>query len=307
MPATAVPTEAESTERPRTRVLVLTGMSGAGKSSALKALEDLGYEAVDNLPLSLVPRLLEPGLLGNAVAVSVDFRTRDFGSEELARVLGDLSARDDLSVSTIFLDCDDETLRRRFTETRRRHPLAEDRPVLDGILRERALLQPVMERAETVLDTSSLSSTDLRRLLAGQFRLDAQASLTVSILSFSYRRGLPREADLVFDVRFLSNPHYVSKLKPLTGRDAAVAQHVMSDPAFAPFMTSLAAMVETLLPLYGREGKSYLTIAIGCTGGRHRSVYVAEQLARRLTGKGGEVILRHRDMDADGGGAGGGR
>lgn len=307
MPATVPPAEAEPAERPRTRVLVLTGMSGAGKSSALKALEDLGYEAVDNLPLSLVPRLLEPGVLGNAVAVSVDFRTRDFGAAELARVLGDLAARDDLSVATIFLDCDDETLRRRFTETRRRHPLAEDRPVLDGILRERALLQPVMERSETVIDTSSLTSTDLRRLLAGQFRLDAQPSLTVSILSFSYRRGLPREADLVFDVRFLSNPHYVSKLKPMTGRDGPVAQHVMGDPAYAPFMAGLGAMIETLLPLYQREGKSYLTIAIGCTGGRHRSVYVAEQLARRLTGKGGEVILRHRDMDADGGGAGGGR
>jgi RNase adapter protein RapZ len=297
MAATALPSEASPTERPRTRVLVLTGMSGAGKSSALKALEDLGYEAVDNLPLSLVPRLLEPGVLGGAVAVSVDFRTRDFGAAELARVLEDLAVREDLSVSTIFLDCDDETLRRRFTETRRRHPLAEDRPVLDGILRERALLQPVMERAETVIDTSSLSSTDLRRLLSGQFRLDAQPSLTVSILSFSYRRGLPREADLVFDVRFLSNPHYVSKLKPMTGRDAPVAQYVMSDPAYAPFMASLGAMLETLLPLYQREG----------TGGRHRSVYVAEQLAKRLTGKSGEVILRHRDMDADGGGAGGGR
>jgi UPF0042 nucleotide-binding protein len=246
-------------------------------------------------------------VLGDAIAVSVDFRTRDFGAEQLAEVLDGFGARDDIDVSVIFLDCDDEILRRRFTETRRRHPLADDRPVLDGILRERALLASVMERADVVIDTSSLSTTDLRRMLAGQFRLDAAASLTVSILSFSYRRGLPREADLVFDVRFLANPHYVSKLRPQTGRDAAVAQHIMDDPAYAPFMTSLSAMLASLLPLYQKEGKSYLTVAIGCTGGRHRSVYVAEELARRLTGAGGEVILRHRDTDADGGGAGGGR
>ena len=299
--------DAKPAERARTRVLVLTGMSGAGKSSALKALEDLGYEAVDNLPLSLVPKLLEPGVLGEAIAVSVDFRTRDFGAARLAEVLDDLAARDDVQASVIFLDCEDEILRRRFTETRRRHPLAEDRPVLDGILRERALLAPVIERAEVVIDTSSLSTTDLRRMLGGQFRLEGASSLTVSVLSFSYRKGLPREADLVFDVRFLSNPHYVSKLRPQTGRDAPVAQHISRDPAFAPFMTALGSMVGSLLPLYQKEGKSYLTVAIGCTGGRHRSVYVAEELARRLTGAGGEVILRHRDMDADGGGAGGGR
>ena len=307
MNANVLTSEAKPTERARTRVLVLTGMSGAGKSSALKALEDLGYEAVDNLPLSLVPRLLEPGVLGDAIAVSVDFRTRDFGAEGLAGILEGLAGRADVDASVVFLDCDDEILRRRFTETRRRHPLADDRPVLDGILRERRLLAPLMERADVVIDTSSLSSTDLRRMLAGQFRLDAAASLTVSILSFSYRRGLPREADLVFDVRFLANPHYVSKLKPQTGRDAPVAQHIMRDPAYAPFMSGLSAMLESLLPLYQKEGKSYLTVAIGCTGGRHRSVYVAEELARRLTGKGGEVILRHRDMDADSGGAGGGR
>jgi UPF0042 nucleotide-binding protein len=307
MSANVLTSEAKPAGRARRRVLVLTGMSGAGKSSALKALEDLGYEAVDNLPLSLVPRLLEPGVLGEAVAVSVDFRTREFGAERLAEILDGLGARDDLDPSVIFLDCDDEILRRRFTETRRRHPLADDRPVLDGILRERRLLAPVVERADVVIDTSSLSTTDLRSMLAGQFGLDAAASLTVSILSFSYRQGLPREADLVFDVRFLANPHYVSKLRPQTGRDAAVAQHIRRDPAYAPFMASLGAMLESLLPLYRKEGKSYLTVAIGCTGGRHRSVYVAEELARRLTDAGGEVILRHRDMDADGGGAGGGR
>lgn len=302
MSATALTSTAQTVERPRTRVLVLTGMSGAGKSSALKAFEDLGYEAVDNLPLGLVPRLLEPGVVGDAVAVSVDFRTRDFATERLEEVVNELAARPDIEVTTIFLDCDDETLRRRFTETRRRHPLADDRPVLDGILRERALMQPAMERADVVIDTSSLSTTDLRRILAGQFRLDSATSLTVSVLSFSYRRGLPREADLVFDVRFLANPHYVTKLRPLTGRDPAVAQHIRQDPAFAPFMAGLGDMMEKLLPLYQKEGKSYLTIAVGCTGGRHRSVHVAEELARRLTGKGCEVILRHRDMDADSGG-----
>jgi UPF0042 nucleotide-binding protein len=200
-------------------------------------------------------------------------------------------------MNVIFLDCDNEVLARRFTETRRRHPLGEDRPVMDGIMRERQLLAPIRDRADLLIDTSNLTAGELRALVGGHFRLFNAPNLAVSVLSFSYRQGLPREADLVFDVRFLANPHYVEELRPLTGRDPGVGAYVAADPACEPFLASLSQMLETLLPLYQREGKSYLTVAIGCTGGRHRSVFSAEELTRRLTAAGHEVQVRHRDAD----------
>lgn len=282
------------------RVLLVTGMSGAGKSSALKLLEDLGYEAVDNLPLSLIGRLIDPANLREAgteaIAVSADFRTRDFSSDSFAALMDRLIARPDLRASLLFLDCDDDVLARRFTETRRRHPLADDRPVVDGIRLERELLAATAKRADLVVDTSSLAPHDLRRLLAGHFSLASGNDLTVSMLSFSYRTGLPREADLVFDVRFLANPHYIDELRPGTGRDAPVGEYIARDAAYTPFMESVSQLLLSLLPHYQREGKSYLTVAIGCTGGRHRSVFVAEQLTKRLADAGRPVILRHRDL-----------
>ncbi|NQV61126.1 MAG: RNase adapter RapZ [Alphaproteobacteria bacterium] len=287
--------------KPRVRLLLITGLSGAGRTMALKALEDVGYEAIDNLPLSLINRLLypltRPGGGDHAIAIAVDFRQRDFSTKAFDQVTAPLAARDNIDLNVVFLDCDNQVLARRFTETRRRHPLAEDRPVMDGIVRERQLLAPIKDRADLLVDTSNLTVGELRALFAGHFRLSDDPGLLISILSFSYRQGLPREADLVFDVRFLANPHYVDELRPLTGRDPGVGAYIAADPACEPFLVSLTNMLETLLPLYQREGKSYLTVAIGCTGGRHRSVYTAEALTKRLLVAGQHVQVRHRDAD----------
>jgi UPF0042 nucleotide-binding protein len=283
------------------RVVLVTGMSGAGKTVALKALEDAGYEAVDNLPLSLLSSLVRPDdPLDRPIAIGIDTRTRDFGAGPFLSAIDRLKGEQALNVNVLFVDCDDEVLRRRFTETRRRHPLAADRPVVDGITAERSLIHALRDRADVILDTSSLSQTDLRRQMQEHFALDAKAGLAVSIVSFAYRHGLPREADLVFDVRFLANPHYVAALEPLTGRDKAVGEYIRDDPGFAPFIENLTAMLRTLLPRYQREGKSYLTVAIGCTGGKHRSVFIAELLAAQLRQLDYRVVLVHRDMERDG-------
>lgn len=289
----------------RQRVLLVTGMSGAGKTAALKALEDMGYEAVDNLPLSLLTSLVRsPGAsTGRPLAIGVDIRTRDFGVEPFLHELDVLIAHPELDVRLLFLDCDDEILRRRYTETRRRHPLAMDRPVSDGISHERRFVSPLRDRADAVIDTSSFAAADLRRVLQGQFALAASPELAVFVVSFSYRHGLPREADLVFDVRFLDNPHYVNSLRPLTGRDQAVADYVTRDPGWRPFFDSLTNMLKPLIPRFAQEGKSYLTIGIGCTGGRHRSVFAAEALAEWLRSQGLRVGLAHRDMLAHPAGA----
>jgi UPF0042 nucleotide-binding protein len=284
----------------RLRVLLVTGLSGAGHSTALNLLEDLGYEAVDNLPLALLGGLTGgiSDALARPIAIGVDTRTRDFSPQGLIERLERLRGEPQLDVRLIFLDCDDEVLRRRYTETRRRHPLALDRPVADGIAQERALLAPVRARADPTIDTSELAIGDLKHLLQGHFALD-RTGAAIAVLSFSYRQGLPREADLVFDARFLRNPHYESALRPLSGRDRAVGSYLENDPSFPGFFDALTGLLAPLLPRYEREGKSYLTLAIGCTGGRHRSVYVAERLAAWLRRQGHIVGLRHRDLGQD--------
>jgi RNase adapter protein RapZ len=290
------PTRPAPARVPRGRLLVVTGMSGAGRSTALKAFEDMGYEAVDNLPLSLLPNLLNAPA-PPPLAIGVDVRTRDFGVNALPATLDSLVAEYDLDLKVVFLDCEDDRLVRRYTETRRRHPLAGDRPVLDGIHLERLRVSPLRDRADLVIDTTSLNPGDLKRLLQGHFGLGAAPGITIFVTSFSYRHGLPRDADLVFDVRFLRNPHYVAALRPLTGRDAAIGAFIEADADFAPFLERLCLLLAPLLPRYEREGKSYLTIAIGCTGGRHRSVYLAERLAAWLGEQGRPVGVSHRDLD----------
>lgn len=294
-------TEATITElRPRNtrrRLVLISGMSGAGLSTVLKTLEDLGYEAVDNLRLSMVPQLVaESEKNGRALAISLDSRNAEFSAEVFLKMLGEFKGASGLDVRVLFLDCDDEALQRRFNETRRRHPLALDRPVMDGITIERQLLQPIREVADHVVDTSLLSIHDLRRLLVGHYRLD-NSGLTISVSSFSYKFGVPREADLIFDVRFLRNPHWDIKLRPMNGRDLPVAEYIRQDPDYDAFFLSLLNFLFPLLPRYRDEGKSYLTIAVGCTGGRHRSVFVAEQLGTMLAAQGYIVALTHRDVD----------
>ena len=278
------------------RVLLVTGMSGAGRSTALKTLEDMGYEAFDNLPLSLVPALIESiAADASAIAVGADLRTRGFAIESMLEPLDAVVGRTGRELKVLFIDCDDEPLQRRYTESRRPHPLAGDRPVTDGIRLERRVVSALRDRADLVIDTSDLSAAELKRLLTGQFSL-ATGGLRVFVTSFAYRHGIPRDADLIFDVRFLDNPHYVPELRQLTGRDPAVAAHIEQDPDLAPFLVGFWRLLEPLLPRYEQEGKTYLTIAIGCTGGRHRSVYVTERLAAQLGAAGLRVELAHRDL-----------
>ena len=300
------PNAATRREGGRLRFLLVTGMSGAGKSTALKALEDMGYEAVDNLPLSLLPALI--GSHESAVdetrpplAIGVDIRTRDFGVDKLLGVVDTLVDHPDLDAQLVFLDCEDEVLRRRYTETRRRHPLAADRPVVDGIRHERRLVLPLRDRSDLVIDTTSLALNDLRQLLQGYFALQIKTSFAISVVSFSYRCGVPREADLVFDVRFLANPHYVPELQPLTGLDPAIAAFVAADKDFDQFLAALAALLAPLLPRFRQEGKTYMTIAVGCTGGQHRSVYVAERLTSWLTEQGEQASVAHRELQDNAG------
>ncbi len=289
-------------------VLVVSGLSGAGKSTVLKALEDLGYETVDNLPLSLLPRYLEIGRSGAqdgeaqgsrpaAIAVGVDSRTRDFTAAAFGETLGQLRQRGDLKIEMVFLTCEERELGRRFTETRRRHPLAGRQQLASGIAREKELLAPLRDVAEYVFDSTALTPGDMRRLVSGHFALGARPALNVAVDSFAYRRGLPHMADLVFDTRFLVNPHYDPGLRDRDGRDAKVGAFIEADPTYGDFYKGLSKMLLSLLPLYAREGKSYLTLAFGCTGGRHRSVFVAEQVSTLLRGQGYRVSVRHRDVD----------
>lgn len=288
-------------------VLLVTGMSGAGKTSALKCLEDIGYEAMDNVPLSLLGSLVAPAgeeTQGETkprppIAIGVDIRTRDFDAASLIREIEGLAAAN--RVRVLFLDCEDEELGRRYVETRHRHPLAADRPVADAIHMERGLLAALLDRADVTMDTTGQPLGDLKRALQGHFGLDAERTLSVLVTSFSFRHGLPRQADLVFDVRFLANPHYQAALRPLTGKAEAVAGFIAADPGYTVFFDRLTGLLNPLLPRYVAEGKSYLTVAIGCTGGRHRSVFVAERLARWFEGEGQQVHLRHRDLEAEDG------
>jgi UPF0042 nucleotide-binding protein len=306
-PAASITTSPQA----RRPFVVVTGLSGAGRGTALAALEDMGYVAVDNVPLPLLGDLMRstagsPGEMAAPLAFGVDTRTYGFEAQDLVRRIRELRLRADIAIQLLFLDCDSEALQRRYTESRRPHPLAPDRPVKDGISEERKRLGWVRDSADVVIDTSALSPHQLKQLLGGHFALGRSLETRLSVMSFSYRRGLPREADLVFDVRFLKNPHYEPTLKPLTGRDPAVAAFVATDPGYRQFVDSLKGLIGPLLPRFDAEGKSYLTIAVGCTGGRHRSVAVAEELAGWLREAGRSVTLSHRDAEAAGeaGGAG---
>jgi UPF0042 nucleotide-binding protein len=287
----------------RRQVVLVTGLSGAGKASILRVLEDLGYETVDNPPLAVMEALVGDG--PQPLAAGVDSRTRDFDGAAVGAVLERLRLRPDIAVTLVFATAEPDVLLRRFTETRRRHPLAPGGPlgasVAEGIAREEALLAPLRATAEMVVDTSDLPLPALRRMIERRFGVEGGPGMAVSVLSFAFPKGLPREADLVFDLRFLSNPHYVDALRPLTGRDAAVAAHIEADPDFAPFWERMTALLDPLLPRYAQEGKKYLTVALGCTGGRHRSVLAAERLADHFRTRGWRVDLVHRELAAQGG------
>jgi len=281
-------------------VILVTGLSGAGMSTALKSLEDLGFEAIDNLPISLVEAAVNnrPENDARPLALGVDCRTRDFNAAKLKDCLTALRQDMNLNAEILLITCADSILQNRFSETRRRHPLAIDRSILDGISTEREILKPLFEQTDQleVIDTSELNTHDTRRIIAGRYQVDAAHGLLTFVTSFGFRNGVPREADLVFDVRFLWNPHYDPDLKPLTGRDKKIQTRLSAEEGYQTFFKDLTKMIENLLPRYQAEGKSYLTIAIGCTGGRHRSVFVAEKLYEWLEAGKHSTGIKHRDL-----------
>jgi len=277
---------------------IITGLSGAGRSEAAKALEDLGHFVVDNLPPALIGKMAElaqrPGAAVQHIALVVDVRGRQFFSE-LTQALKDL-ASSGVDYRILFLTADDDVLVRRFEATRRRHPLADR--VVDGIARERALLESMRAQADLVIDTSDLTVHDLRDKIVGTFsRQSREARLQATVVSFGYKYGIPMDADLVLDVRFLPNPHWVEELRPLPGTDARVREYVMTRQATRDFLDRFDEMLEVLIPGYLTEGKRYLTVAIGCTGGRHRSVVVGDEVTDMLRRRGLPVTIEHRDID----------
>jgi len=287
---------------PEPPLLIVTGLAGAGKSTALKVLEDLGWEVVDNLPVSLLGPLLgtpKPrGATERPLAVGLDSRSRGFRPATLVKALNEMRTDLGRDVAVLFLDCAGAELERRFAENRRRHPLADDRPIADGIAREREMLEPMRRCAEHVVDTTNYSSNDLQHEIRRRFSIGTISEPVLTITSFGFARGLPRNADLVFDMRFLRNPHWVPSLKPKTGLDADVAAYVANDPYYATAVGQIEALLLTLLPRYVEEGKSQISIAIGCTGGRHRSVHVAERITQTLRERGYSPILTHRNLDS---------
>jgi len=279
------------------QIVIITGPSGAGRSTAINALEDLGFEAIDNLPLSLVPRLLDGPPLSRSVALGVDVRNRDFTTKALMQLVDALPAQTDAEVSLLYLNAREDALIRRYSETRRPHPMAPNESLQEGIRRERELLGAIHSRSDVVIETSDLSPHELRDELTKLFAAPGDAGLSVLLNSFSYKRGIPHGVDMVYDCRFLRNPHWDPDLRRLTGKDPSVAQYVMADERFDAFFEKINDLTDLLLPAFHDEGKSYLTIGLGCTGGKHRSVAVAEMMGKALANKGWQVSIRHRELE----------
>ena len=283
-------------------ILIVTGLSGAGKSTSLRTLEDAGWETVDNLPLALLDRLLAaPAPAGHdeserPLAIGIDARTRGFSADTVLASVAAQRDQDGRPIEILFLDCSDAVLELRYDETRRRHPLALDRPAADGIARERELLDPLRRVADHIIDSSDLTSNGLQQAIRQQFAGSFESTLT--LLSFGFARGVPRNADFLFDMRFLRNPYWDQLLRPLTGLDEAVCTYVRADPLFETAVAQIETLLRTLLPRYSEEGKAYVTIAFCCTGGRHRSVCVTEEIAQRLRAAGFSPTVAHRNLES---------
>lgn len=282
------------------RLILITGPSGAGRSTAIRALEDLDVEAIDNMPLSLLPALLQREPTGRPVALGFDARNSEFSAIAMIELIDNLSRRPDVSAELLYLDCRADILLNRFSETRRRHPLAPAESPDQGIAREMDLLQPIRVRADVLIDTSELTPHDLRAEVGQWFLPSETKTLAVTVNSFSYKRGVPRGLDMVFDVRFLRNPYWEERLRAGDGRDPAVAQYITADTRFEPFFDKVLDLVTLLLPAYSEEGKSHLSIGFGCTGGQHRSVLSCEQLGNALAERGWQVSKRHRELERRG-------
>jgi len=310
----AAPMSSESSETPepqssrggagedgRQRVLLVTGLLGAGKTTALRVLEDLGWETIDNFPIRMLERLIDtpsPDVpeIRAPLAIGFDSRTRGFDPRRVIALVKKLSQRPDLELTTLFLDCSSVELERRYNETRRRHPLAGDLPALAGINAERELMEPLKRWADLVVSTTAFTSNQLQQAIREQFAAEPGASMTVTVTSFGFSRGMPPVADLVFDMRFLDNPHWEPELKPLTGQDAPVGDYIRRDLAYDEAFIRIRDLLLLLLPRYQAQGKAYVTIAFGCTGGRHRSVFFAEEIAAALREAGFSPTLLHRNL-----------
>jgi UPF0042 nucleotide-binding protein len=280
-------------------VLVVTGLSGSGKSTAIHVLEDLGFYCIDNLPVALIPRFVELWQSSREevrrVALGIDVRERHF-LDEFPRVFDDLRTAG-VSLEVLYLEASDDVLVRRFSETRRPHPAADGAGLAEGIRREREKLRGLRERADRLLDTTAFTVHELRTALRDLVERPESSQMTVSLVSFGYKFGLPTDADLALDCRFLPNPFFVEELRHRTGTEAAVADYVLRREETQEFLRRVTALLDFALPRYQREGKSYLTIALGCTGGRHRSIVLVEELRRRLEARGHHVLVRHRDVE----------
>lgn len=285
-----------TTQPKPTRVVLVTGPSGAGRSTAINVLEDLGFEAIDNIPLRMIPRLFDGDPLSHPLALGIDVRNRDFSLARLLELHTDLACQTDGNATLLYLDCRPDILLRRYSETRRRHPLAPGETPEIGIAREIELLRPVESRADILIDTSHLSPHDLKAELHGWFADASSQRLSVSMQSFSFKRGIPHGVDIVFDCRFLSNPHWEPGLRDKTGLDEEVHSFVASDTRLVPFIDRIGDMLAFLLPEVDREGKTHVSVAIGCTGGQHRSVVVTERVARTLAEQGWRVSIDHKEL-----------
>ena len=279
------------------RLILITGPSGAGRSTALHALEDLGLEVIDNMPFSLIPRLIDGPPLGRPIALGVDVRNREFNATAVIELIDVLTRDPRVSLDVLYLDCAPAVLITRYSQTRRRHPVTEAATPDEGIEREIDLLAPIKVRADHLIDTSDMSPHDLKAEIGHWFDPDEDHRLALSVQSFSYKRGLPRGVDMVFDCRFLTNPYWQPNLRDKDGRNPEVAAHIEQDPRFAEFFQRLRDLVLMLLPAQLDEGKAHLAIGFGCTGGQHRSVAVAEKLAKVLAEAGWQVSKRHRELE----------
>lgn len=286
-----------SSETGNSSIVFVTGPSGAGRSTTINAFEDLGYETIENLPLDLLPRLLAGPVYKKPLALGIDVRTRDFTTAGVLDAMEQVERHGGYDGTLLFVDCDINILLRRYSETRRRHPLAPTGSPRDGIETELRLLDSLRKRADVFIDTSEMSPHDLRAEISAMFGGKDGSFLAVSLQSFSYKRGLPRGIDMVLDCRFLRNPYWDESLRSLTGLDEAVQTYVRGDPRYRKFFDQLTDMVDLLLPAYRDEGKSHFSIGLGCTGGCHRSVSIVEDLSKALAPRGWQVSIRHRELE----------
>jgi UPF0042 nucleotide-binding protein len=280
------------------KVVLVTGPAGAGRASAIRVLEDIGFEAIDNMPLRLLAPLIDTPAPERPLALGIDPRTRDFSIDAVEAALSFLGDQAGVVPELLYLHCDTDVLLKRFSETRRRHPLAENDRVEAGIERELAMLTPLQDKADLRIDTSGLTVHELRSEIERHYAPGQKGLLAVSLQSFSYKRGLPRAVDMVFDCRFLRNPYWEPSLRALDGRDGRVQDYVKADPRWPEFETRVDEMLAFLLPAFRDEGKSHLSVAFGCTGGQHRSVAMVENMALTLAEKGWQVSIRHREQNA---------